>query len=122
MARETPPFEEFVAARAPALLRTAFLLTGDWLRATDLVPTTLLRCYRRWRRIVEPEAYAVEVLARTYVGWRSRRWARHSRARGGAAEAANLPEPLTGLRALHRAVLEAASHLRRSWKASVVRF
>lgn len=68
MARETPPFEEFVAARAPALLRTAFLLTGDWRLATDLVHMTLLRCCRRWRRIAEPEAYALELLARTYVG------------------------------------------------------
>lgn len=99
MARETPPFEEFVAVRAPALLRTAFLLTGDWLRAADLVHVTLLRCYRRWRRIAEPEAYTLEVLVRSYVGWRSRRW------RGGSpATGSDLPESLSRLRPLHRAV------------------
>ena len=48
-------FEEFVAARSPALLRTAWLLTGDDGLAEDLVQTALAsrrgragtRCSRR---------------------------------------------------------------------------
>jgi hypothetical protein len=38
-----PPdgFAEFVAARSPALLRTAWLLTGDTGRSEDLLRTAL---------------------------------------------------------------------------------
>ena len=32
-----PDFESYVAARRPSLRRTAYLLTGDWDRAEDVV-------------------------------------------------------------------------------------
>ena len=35
---------EFVAARMPSLLRTAYLLTGDHHDAQDLVQVTLIKC------------------------------------------------------------------------------
>lgn len=38
-------FREFVAARFAALLRTAYLLTGDWATAEDLVQTALTKIY-----------------------------------------------------------------------------
>jgi len=34
-------FHEFVSSRSPALLRTAYLLLGDWELAEDLVQTAL---------------------------------------------------------------------------------
>nr|BFE74815.1 hypothetical protein GCM10020092_081160 [Actinoplanes digitatis] len=39
-------FCEFVRARSPALLRTAFLLTGDRHLAEDLVQDALARTHR----------------------------------------------------------------------------
>ncbi len=67
-------FDEWVGARTPALVRTAYLLTGDWQRAEDLLQTTLLRCYGRWERIDDHEAYVRRTLVVTYAGWRRRRW------------------------------------------------
>ncbi|GAB3264598.1 SigE family RNA polymerase sigma factor [Nocardioides dilutus] len=69
-------FEEFVAARRPALLRTAYLLTGRQADAEDLVQTALVRCVPIWKRIADrPEPYVRQVLARESVSrWRARRW------------------------------------------------
>ena len=67
-------FEEWVGARTPALVRTAYLLTGDWQRAEDLLQTALMRCYGRWSRIDDHEAYVRRTLVTTYAGWRRRRW------------------------------------------------
>ena len=36
-------FEEYVALAWPRLLRSAWLLTGDWHRAEDLLQTVLAR-------------------------------------------------------------------------------
>jgi RNA polymerase sigma-70 factor (sigma-E family) len=47
-------FTRFVAARWRALTRTAYLLTGDFHEAEDLVQTTLAKIYPHWRR-VRPE-------------------------------------------------------------------
>ncbi|WP_255949917.1 SigE family RNA polymerase sigma factor [Streptomyces odontomachi] len=44
-------FTRFVATRWRALTHTAFLLTGDFHEAEDLVQTTLARVYPHWRRI-----------------------------------------------------------------------
>jgi DNA-directed RNA polymerase specialized sigma24 family protein len=38
-------FAEFVVARERALQRTAWLLTGDWALAEDLVQTALVRSW-----------------------------------------------------------------------------
>jgi RNA polymerase sigma-70 factor (sigma-E family) len=58
-------FREFVTMRWPALVRTAYLLTGDHGRAEDLVQTTLEKMHRHWRRIAtmeSPEGYARRVM------------------------------------------------------------
>lgn len=69
-------FREFVAARYPALLRTAYLLGGDWATAEDLVQTALAKTYLAWRRIdpLAVEAYARRVLVNTATSWWRRRW------------------------------------------------
>lgn len=70
-----PEFTEFVAARTPALLRTAYLLTGDWAAGEDLLQTTLEQCWRRWGRLGEhPEPYVRQAMLRTFLSWRRRRW------------------------------------------------
>jgi RNA polymerase sigma-70 factor (sigma-E family) len=69
-------FEEFVVARRDALLRTAYLLTGDSHDAEDLVQSALVKVVPKWARIQDrPEAYVRQVLARESVSrWRARRW------------------------------------------------
>ena len=69
-------FEAFVAARRDALLRTAYLLTGNPHDAEDLVQSTLVKVVPRWGRIQDrPEGYVRQVLARESVNrWRARRW------------------------------------------------
>jgi len=69
-------FEAFVAHAWPRLLRSAWLLTGDWQRAEDLVQTVLARVYGRWSRIQDgaPEPYVRAMLATTYLTWWRRRW------------------------------------------------
>lgn len=44
-------FSRFVAARWRALTHTAYLLTGDFHEAEDLVQTTLVKVYPHWRRV-----------------------------------------------------------------------
>lgn len=69
-------FESFVIARRPALLRTAYLLTGNHHDAEDLVQSALIKVVPKWARIKDrPEAYVRQVLARESVNrWRTRRW------------------------------------------------
>ena len=69
-------FEEFVVARRGALLRTAYLLTGNHHDAEDLVQSALIKVVPKWKRIKNrPEPYVRKVLARDSVSrWRSRRW------------------------------------------------
>jgi RNA polymerase sigma-70 factor (sigma-E family) len=69
-------FEEFVAARYGALVRTARLLSASHEDAEDLVQSTLVRCVPVWDRIVgDPEPYVRTVLVRENVSrWRRRRW------------------------------------------------
>ena len=70
-------FRDFVAARYPSLVRSAYLLTGDRGHAEDLVQSSLLRTYGAWRRLAElgnAEAYTRTVMVRLATRWRSRRW------------------------------------------------
>jgi RNA polymerase sigma-70 factor (sigma-E family) len=69
-------FEEYVAARRPALLRTAYLLTGNAHDAEDLVQAALLKAVPHWHRIAAgPEPYLRKVLAHEATSrWRRRRW------------------------------------------------
>jgi RNA polymerase sigma-70 factor (sigma-E family) len=71
-----PGFEAFAGARSAALFRTAWLLTGDWHLAEDLVQETLGRLFVRWSTVAaadSPAAYAQTVLLRSYLGRRRRR-------------------------------------------------
>ena len=44
-------FRSYVAGRSAALLRTAYLLTGDRTDAEDLLQTALAKTYLSWDRI-----------------------------------------------------------------------
>jgi len=69
-------FEEYVAARRSALLRTAYLLTGSHADAEDLVQVALVKVVPHWKRIADrPDPYVRKVLARESISrWRRRRW------------------------------------------------
>ena len=70
-------FRAFVAARGHALIRTAYLLTGDQQLAEDLVQTALERAVRHWSSIRDPgaaEAYVRRTMYRENVSvWRRQR-------------------------------------------------
>jgi RNA polymerase sigma-70 factor (sigma-E family) len=69
-------FEEYVGARMPALLRTAYLLTGDHHDAQDLVQAALIKSVPHWKRITgSPDAYVRRALINESISrWRGRRW------------------------------------------------
>ncbi len=70
-----PSFEEFVAARSAALLRTAYLLTRDRTLAEDLLQTALTKAYLAWGRVEgDPEPYVRRILLNTYASWWRRKW------------------------------------------------
>jgi len=61
--RVDPSFEAFVDGSSKALMRLAYLLTGDRGHGEDLLQTALLRTARHWSRARDaPEAYARQVL------------------------------------------------------------
>ena len=77
MDAEESGFAQFVAARERALQRTAWLLTGDWALAEDLVQTALVRAWPRWERILrrdDPEIYVRRVMLNTWSTWYRRKW------------------------------------------------
>lgn len=72
-------FREFVVSRQRGLLRSAWLLTGDWAAAEDLVQTSLLKVWPRWPRVVangHEDAYVRRVVLNTYLSSRRRAWHR----------------------------------------------
>jgi RNA polymerase sigma-70 factor (sigma-E family) len=74
---EVEGFARFVEARGRALQRTAWLLTGDWALAEDLVQTALVRSWPYWERIRrrdDPEIYVRRVMINTWSSWSRRRW------------------------------------------------
>lgn len=69
-------FDEWVVARSPALLRSAYLMCGDAHLAEDLVQSALLKAFRHWHRVVtadSPEAYVRGIVVKEFLSWRRRR-------------------------------------------------
>jgi RNA polymerase sigma-70 factor (sigma-E family) len=74
---EPQGFRDYVVARQHALLRTAWMLTGNRHQAEDLVQATLERVWPRWQRVVregDPDRYVRRVLVNTYASWWQRKW------------------------------------------------
>ncbi|MER5865009.1 SigE family RNA polymerase sigma factor [Kitasatospora sp. NPDC002040] len=71
------PFDEFVGARYQALLRGAYLITGDLHDACDLLHDALARVYVRRRSIRDvtaTEEYVRRTMVRTHISrWRRTR-------------------------------------------------
>jgi RNA polymerase sigma-70 factor (sigma-E family) len=83
-----PDFRDYVLARSPALLRTAYLLTGDRGEAEDLLQEALLRLSRVWQRVSESASLDAYV-RRTMINRRTSQWRRR---RIHAVTVAELPE------------------------------
>ncbi|SDT80915.1 SigE family RNA polymerase sigma factor [Actinoplanes derwentensis] len=82
-------FDDFVQGRGSALLRFAFVLSGDAHLAEDLVQEVLARLHRRWDRITamdHGEAYVRTAIVRQFLSWRRRRAYRET-------VLAEMPEP-----------------------------
>lgn len=65
-------FEDWVAARGQALLRFAYLVTGDRASAEDAVQDALAAACSRWsriRRADDPEAYVRRMIANAHISW-----------------------------------------------------
>ncbi|MFI6290817.1 SigE family RNA polymerase sigma factor [Nonomuraea sp. NPDC050790] len=68
-------FAEYVAHRHLRLCRMAYLLTGDWGRAEDLVQTALTKAWQAWRRIEgNPDPYVYRIIVNTHATWWRRSW------------------------------------------------
>lgn len=69
-------FEGFVTSRGAAMLRLAYILSGDRSLAEDLVQEAFAKAHRHWARVGaagQPEAYVRRMVVNEYLGWRRRR-------------------------------------------------
>lgn len=67
-----PDFDSWVAARGPALMRLAYVLTGNRADAEDVVQDALSRALARWSRIrgvADPDAYVRRMVVNAHVSW-----------------------------------------------------
>jgi RNA polymerase sigma-70 factor (sigma-E family) len=71
-----PDFRDYVKTRGRALLRTAYLLTGNLADAEDLVQAALAKTYQAWDRIEDRGAldgYVRRAMVNTHISWWRRR-------------------------------------------------
>lgn len=111
--QETVPddFDEYVASRGQALLRLAYVLTGDRSDAEDVVQDVLARALPRWDRITrveDPDAYLRRMLVNANVS----RWRRFRRRETPFADVT--PD---GVAPDAAAVAEVGSDAERLWQA-----
>jgi RNA polymerase sigma-70 factor (sigma-E family) len=88
-------FEEFAAARLPALLNFAAVLAGDRALAEDLAQDVLIRAYSRWDRIGgldHPESYVRKMILNEFLSWRRRSWRLVPASDAGQAPASATPD------------------------------
>jgi RNA polymerase sigma-70 factor (sigma-E family) len=117
-------FRDFVAGSSGALLRTAYLLTGNRSDAEDLLQTALAKTYLAWPRIRERHAVDAYV-RRTMVNTRTSWWRRdrHVKPAGHDEHLAALPtagrDPIADAD-LHEALWTALARLPRRQRAAVV--
>ncbi len=71
-----PDFRDYVRTRRRALLRTAYLLTGNLADAEDLVQSALAKTYFAWDRIEDRgslDGYVRRAIINTHISWWRRR-------------------------------------------------
>jgi RNA polymerase sigma-70 factor (sigma-E family) len=78
-------FELWVTEKSDALLRFAYILTGDVTLAEDAVQDALTTACARWGRVSradDPEAYVKRMVVNAHISW----WRRFRRREAPAAE------------------------------------
>ena len=88
-------FTAYLHARQPALLRTAYLLTGDIHHAEDVLQTALAKLYLAWDRIADKgalDSYVRRILVNETTGLWRRAWRRREISSDHLPEAVILPE------------------------------
>jgi RNA polymerase sigma-70 factor (sigma-E family) len=69
-------FRDYVSSRGRALVRAAYLLTGNLADAEDLVQSALAKTYQAWERIEDRAAidgYVRRAMVNTHISWWRRR-------------------------------------------------
>jgi RNA polymerase sigma-70 factor (sigma-E family) len=118
-------FEEFVAARLPAVLRFAAVLTGDRNLAEDVVQEVLIRATGRWQVIApldRPEAYIRKMVVNEYLSWRRRSWRLVPWGAFGDVAGPPAPDPAVGLTERDAIMAELAKLPRRQRTVIVLRY
>ena len=92
-------FSDYMAARQPSLLRTAYLLTGDRHTAEDLVQTALAKLYLSWDRVQDRESvdgYVRRILVNEHNSLWRRPWKRRERTTADFPDQPAAPHPAAG--------------------------
>ena len=87
-----PSFDEWVTARAPSLLRFAYVVTGSQHAAEDAVQDALARACERWARVgrtSDPDSYVRRMIVNAHIS----RWRRTRRESPVEAVLAADPQP-----------------------------
>jgi RNA polymerase sigma-70 factor (sigma-E family) len=122
---QTEAFRAFVVGYSPTLLRAAFLLLRDRGAAEDVVQSTLLCTFQRWKRAqAAPEAYSQRVLINLcHEHWRHRRRHPEPDALEHGEQVPAAPEHLTDRVAQRQALEQAMANLTsRQREVLVLRF
>jgi len=74
-------FRSFASAHRGNLRRQAYLLSGDWFEADDIVQKALAKAFAVWRRVdpVGAPAYVRKIVVNTYLSHRRLAWVRRER-------------------------------------------
>jgi len=113
-------FQDFVISRGRALLRSAYLLTGNLADAEDLVQSALAKTYQAWSRIEDRKAldgYVRRAMVNTHISW----WRRRRLDEYPTDEIPDLPVADTsGTSELHDTLQRALDRLPQRMRAAVV--
>lgn len=111
-------FVQYVAARRGQLRRAAYLLTGDWSTAEDLVQMTLTKVYVAWARVDtgSPEGYVRRTMLHAFLDDQRRPWTRET----SRAEVPDRPTPETTEIEETAALRHALNNLSARQRATVV--
>ncbi|HTT49997.1 MAG TPA: SigE family RNA polymerase sigma factor [Streptosporangiaceae bacterium] len=118
-------FDDFAAARLPAMLRFATALTGDADLAKDLVQEVLIRVSGRWPEIGQldrPEAYVRKMVVNEYLSWRRRSWRLIPSGMSGHLTGPSAPDPAEGYADREALLAELVKLSRRQRTALVLRY
>jgi RNA polymerase sigma-70 factor (sigma-E family) len=118
-------FEEFAAARLPAVLKFAAVLTGDRGLAEDVVQEVLIRANSRWQAIAcldRPEAYVRKMIVNEFLSWRRRSWRLVPSGAGTDVDGRPTPDPAADYAERDAIVAELAKLPRRQRAVLVLRY